>query len=197
MFRFRLLVKIVIIIIFFVAGGYALSHFNFAQQLPAEFTQARLQGALISQNIVNLSNQLLENLNKVSNLEKEANYLEALNLTTQTLKQSQEIRNEAVKLAQELEKMTVALSGIRSAQAKQVALESISNRLALINRLINYSDYLSQLLEILRNRFFLGTSSENRQIDDLIAKINDEVKAINNFNAEAAAAMEKFDKLIK
>lgn len=197
MFQLRLLVKIVVIVIFLIASGYALSQFNFTQQLPTEFTQARLEGALISQNIVNVSNQLLDNLKKVSELEKKAEYLEALNLTTQTLKQSQEIRNEAVKLAQELEKMTVSLSGIRSAQAKQAALESVSNRLALINRLINYSDYLNQLLEVLRNRFFLGTSSENRQIDDLIAKINNEVKAINNFNAGAIAAMEKFDKLIK
>lgn len=197
MAQFRFLVKALIIIIFLVAGGYALTRFNPTPKIPQEFVEARLEGALLSQDIVNLSNQLLDNLNKVSELEKKANYLEALNLTTETLKQSQEIRSKAVKLAQKLEKMTIALSEIRSAKAKQVALESISNRLALINRLINYSDYLSQLLEVLRNRFFLGITSQNRQIDDLIAKINDEVKAINNFNAEATAAMEKFDKLIR
>ena len=77
-------------------------------------------------------------------------------------------------------------------KTQQAALESISNRLALINQLINYSGDLGALLDVLRSRF-TGTGGTNAQVTTLVNQINTDVNAINNFNNQATQAMVKFD----
>ncbi|MEK7195089.1 MAG: hypothetical protein AAB655_00135 [Patescibacteria group bacterium] len=163
--------------------------------VPEGFIQARLQGALIAQNIVNLSNQSALDLNEVGELDRNKNFVEALNLTTELIKKSQEIRDQAVLLSSEIEKMTKALSEIDSFEARQAALEAIANRLALISRLINYSGYLGQLLDVLRGRF-TGIYAPSYEVQNLITQINSEVRAINNFNTQAGRAMERFDEIV-
>ncbi len=160
-----------------------------------DFSKARLQGALIAQQIVDLSNQSAQDLEKINQLDREKNFTEALNITNDLIKRSQQIRDLAVQLSQELERMTRALSDINSFEARQAALESISSRLALITRLVSYSNYLSQLLETLRDRFS-GTTSGDQRVSQLVDQINAEVRAINNFNNEASRAMERFDKIV-
>src|SRR3989344_6339577 len=131
-------IALVLVVIFFAGGGYFLSRFlGLSFGIPAEFTTARLQGALIAQNIVNLSNESVLDLAEINKLDQNRNYTEALNLASEVIKRSQEIRDQAILLSTEVEKMTKALSDIRSFDARQAALESIANRLALISRLIN------------------------------------------------------------
>ncbi len=107
-----------------------------------------------------------------------------------------ELRNEAVKLSQELEKMTRALSDLSSFEARQAALEAISNHLAVISRLVNYSGYLSKLLEVLSDRF-TGNLSDGSQVSLLVDQINAEVNAINSFSSQATEAMRRFDELVR
>ena len=92
--------------------------------------------------------------------------------------------------------MTKSLSGIRSLEARQALLDSITSRLTLASRLISYSGYLGQLLDVLRNHFD-GISFKNGDVNHIVDQINSEVSAINNFNAQATQAMEKFDKIIQ
>lgn len=167
-----------------------------SEGVPQAFSDARLQGALIAQNIVVLSNESAQDLEKINQLDKEGNFTEALTLVTAAVARSQEIRDEAVRLSAELEKMTTSLSEISSLSARQAALEAIGDHLALINRLINYSGYLAQLLEVLRNRF-LGNFSDRNQVEGLIRDINAEVEAINSFSVEASEAIDRFDALIR
>lgn len=161
---------------------------------PKDFSEARERGALISQEIVNLSNDLGANLKEINKLDKEGDLTAALQKTTELATKSIEIRSKAVELSGELEKMTSSLPKIKQEEAKQAVLDSVSNRLALIGRLINYSDYVYQLLSVLRDRF-TNQYVEYGKVDSLIAKINEEVQAVNSFNQEAISAMEKFDKL--
>ncbi len=169
---------------------------SFSGGVPAEFSEARLQGALIAQNIVNLSNKSVSSLDEINQLDKQRNFKKALNLVTDAIDQSQEVRNEAVKLSGELEKMTLALADLKSFEAREAALQGISNHLALLTRLINYSGYLTNLLEILRGRFS-GDLPYNNQVGVLISQINSEVNAINSFNKQAVQAMERFDVLTR
>lgn len=165
-----------------------------ASGTPKDFSEARERGALISQDIVNLSNELGENLKEINKLDKDGNLTEALQKTTELAVKSAEIRSRAVELSGELERMTSSLPKIKEEEAKQAVLESISNRLALISRLINYSDYVYQLLSVLRERF-TNQYVEAGKVDSLISKINEEVQSVNTFNQSAVSAMEKFDKL--
>jgi len=189
--------KIFLFFLVFLAVGYGISRLlRTSYGIPQTFTDARLQGAIIAQNIVNLSNQSASDLEKINELDSEHNFTEALTITTDVIRRSAEVREQAVALAGEIEKMTKALSEIDSFEARQAALESIANRLALINRLINYSNYLAQLLDVLRNRF-TGKPPTDHEVANIVTQINAEVTAINSFNNQAGQAMDRFDKIIK
>lgn len=171
--------------------AYFIVRSSLSNRVPKEFQDARLQGALIAQNIVDLSAQLSEQMTVVNNLDKEQNYTEALNVVTAVMQKNQEIRNQAVALSGEVEKMIKNLSEVKSFEARQAALEAISNRLALLSRLINYSGYLAQLLGALRDKFTHTGSPQN--VGYLVNQINAEVTAINSFNKQSIQAMERFD----
>jgi len=191
--------RLTIFLVFFlmIGGGYALTRLSWKSSgTPKEFVDARLKGALIAQSIVNLSNQSVIDLAKISEFDSRGRFADALALTADVIKQSQQIRDEAVSLSGQVEIMTRSLSDIDSLEARQAALESIANRLALISRLINYSGYLGQLLDTLRGRF-TGSAQTNQEVAALIDQINGEVRAINSFNSQAGQAMDKFDKLVK
>ena len=197
MLHFSRRIKLSIVFFAVVISGYVVVHLVASLGgVPQEFNEARLQGALIAQNIVDLSNKSASDLGKINELDRQRNFNEALALTTQVIAQSQEIRNQAVALSSEIEKMTRSLSGIGSDEARQAALESITSRLALISRLINYSASLENLLSVLRNRF-AGAPSSHTKVQGMIDQINAEVTAINSFNNQAVQAMERFDALIK
>jgi len=187
---------LVLVVLFLGGGGYFLSRFfDFSAGIPPQFVDARFQGALIAQNIVNLSNESVLDLVEINKFDQSKNFTEAINLTTEVVKQSQEIRDQAVELSSQVEIMTKALSEITSFEARQAALEAIASRLALISRLINYSGYLGQLLDTLRIRFD-GGKVKSGEVTLLIDQINAEVRAINAFNNQSTQAMERFDAIV-
>jgi len=164
-------------------------------RIPSEFTESRLQGALIAQNIVKLSNESVRDLETIGKLDRERNYDEALNIAVLAVVRSQKIRSEAIKLSEELEKMTRALSGIDSQEARQAAYESISARLALLSRLINYSGYLGEILDALKGRF--TGKIPPTDLTPLVGQINLEIAAINDLNRRASEAMDRFDDIVR
>jgi len=174
-------IKIFIIFVLVFGGGYAAYRFIRSSSVPLNF--------------VNLSNQSASDIDKINELDKEGDYTAALNLTTDVIRRSAEIRDRAVELSAQMEKMIKALSEIDNFDARQAALEAISSRLALLSRLINYSGYLGQLLDVLRGRF-TGVSQGSQEVQTLVDQINSEVAAINNFNSQAAQAMDRFDKIV-
>ena len=187
------LALVVIVVAGYVAGG----RLGFsANGVPVEFKDARGQGAIVAQDIVNVSNGLSGELEVINKLDEQGNHTEALMKTVELLRRTQEVKAKALDLSGELEKMTGGLASIKSAEARQAALESITNRLALIGRLLSYSDYLAQLTNSLRVRFSGGSVQENH-IKNLIAQINAEVTAINNFNKQAGQAMDRFDAIVE
>ncbi len=164
------------------------------ESIPQDFVDARIQGAIISQNIVGLSNQSTNDLEKISQLDQQGNFVEASNVVVETIKKSKDIRSQAVELSNQVSKMTTSLSDIDSFEARQAALEAISSRLALISRLINYSEYLNQLLQALQTKFARQSGGSN--VESIITQINAEVTAINSFNGQATQAMNRFDAIV-
>ncbi|MDO8663985.1 MAG: hypothetical protein Q7K44_00310 [Candidatus Liptonbacteria bacterium] len=162
--------------------------------VPQDFIDARIQGAIIAQNIVGLSNQSVNDLEKINQLDQQGNYVEATNVAIEAIQKSRDIRNQAVELSNQVSKMTVALSGIDSFEARQAALEAISNRLALIGKLINYSDYLAQLLQVLQTKFAGQRGDHN--VEMIINQLNAEATAINSFNGQSTQAMNRFDAIV-
>src|SRR3989344_313526 len=110
--------KLIFVVVFalMAGGGYATSRFwdVFGDEIPQAFTDARLQGAIIAQNIVNLSNQSVQDLARVNDLDHEGNTADALTLTAELITRSKDIRDEAVSLSIQVGTMTKALSEIDS-----------------------------------------------------------------------------------
>jgi hypothetical protein len=180
-----------------IAVGYGIAlYWQSRNSVPADFTAARLQSAIIAQNIVNSSNQSTATLQTISQDDQAGDYKDALALTNQLITQSQDMRNQAVALSNQVEDMTAALSGVKDFSAQQAAFEAISSRLAVINQLVNYSGDLGNLLDLLQTRFS-GGSVTNAQVQSSVGQINTDVNAINNFNAQAGQAMDKFDSIEK
>jgi hypothetical protein len=197
MSKFSRRTKIIATFIIVVVVGYGIAKFwQTANKVPASFTAARLQGAIIAQTIVNNSNQSTAALEAISQYDENGNYSEALASTTALINQSAGLRTEAVQLSAQVGQMTSDLQDITSPTAQQAALDAISSQLALINELITYSNDLDRLLGVLQSRFN-GTFVPNSQVTGIVNQINTDVNAINNFNAQASQAMTKFDSIEK
>ncbi|HTY39711.1 MAG TPA: hypothetical protein VMC43_01300 [Candidatus Paceibacterota bacterium] len=179
-----------------VVGYFVGSRLGFGSNgVSADFSDARAQGAVVGQDIVNLSNDMAKRLDKINQYDKEGDYTEALVESVELVKNAQDLRTRAISLSSDLERMTGALSSIKNADARAAALESISNRMALISRLLSYNDYYLQLLNALQTRF--RGQKPTVPVQTLIDQINSEVNAINNFNRQAGEAMDRFDSILK
>ncbi|HUC31213.1 MAG TPA: hypothetical protein VMR99_00790 [Candidatus Paceibacterota bacterium] len=197
MSKFSRRTKIIASFIIIIAVGYGVVLFSQSEnKVPADFTAARLQGAIIAQTIVNNSNQSTDELSAINKDDQDGDYTAALASTTALINQSAGLRNEAVQLSTQVGQMTKDLSDINSAPAQQEALESISSHLAVINELITYSNDLDHLLAVLQSRFS-GTTVPNSEVTGIVNQINTDVNAINNFNAQAGQAMDQFDTIEK
>jgi hypothetical protein len=193
MFNLSRRTKTILIFLILIAVGYALARFwQGRDDVPKDFTDARLQGAAIAFNIVTLSNQSTNDLEKVNQYDKDGDYTDALTITTNLVVQSQQIRDQAVALSTQIENMTKSLSSINSDDARQAALEAITSRLALVTQLVNYSGDLETLLDTLRDRFS-GKPTPAGAVQALVNQINTDVAAVNNFNTQATQAMTQFD----
>lgn len=159
------------------------------------FNNSRMQAALISGDIISISNNIKENLSQINRLDEEQKYKEAFNLLNETNLKILDISKKAVDLSKELEIMTKELNNIKAKGAEVYAISAITNRLTIITHLINYRDYLFKLNLALQDRFYGKNNRE--EIQFLIDKINIEVDAINEANNQAALDMEKFDNALK
>ncbi len=187
--------KIFAVFLALIAIGAALAWFsNRKGGVPKDFTQAREQGAIIAQNIVDLSNQSTDDLKKVNALDKSGSYTDALVLTTDIITRNRTLHDQAFSLSGQIEAMAKSLPDISSADARQAALDAISSRLALVSELINYSGDLEKLLVTLQGHF-TGASIKPGDVQTIVDQINTDVNAVNNFNGEAQQAMVRFDTL--
>jgi len=186
-------VKLLILFIIILLLAYFVLRFLTVEtkNVPEDFLRARQEASLIASEIVAISNESTNNLNEIAELDKSGKYTEALVLISQELERNRQAREKAIKLSVELETMAKNLSQISPASTSQVALQAISSETALISRLISYNDYLTQLLEVLREKF-LG-KSDGDKISELISKINDEARAINDLNQKFNEVMGEFD----
>ncbi len=185
--RFLILFIVIILIAYFVLRFLALEPKN----IPEDFLRARQEASLIASEIVAISNESTNSFDKIAQLDKERKYTEALILISQELERNRQAREKAIQLSIQLEIMAKNLAQISPQSSSQIALQAISSETALISRLITYNDYLTQLLEVLREKF-LG-KSEGDEISELIIKINGEIQAINDLNRKFNEVMKEFD----
>jgi len=192
--RLRFFIIFAILIIAAYLFFYLLAANSNVKKVPDEFLKARQEASLIALDIISFSNQTANNISKISELDKEAKYEDALNLIAQEIDHNRQAREGAIKLSAQLEKMAKNISGIEPPEAAQIALQAVGSETALISRLISYNDYLIQLLEVLRQKFS-EEKNINGRIVELVGKINEESKTINDLDKNFNQLMAEFDKL--
>ena len=125
MSKFSRRTKIIGAFIIIIGVGYGLAMFWESQnQIPSDFTAARLQGAIIAQTIVNSSNQSTNELDAINKYDQAGDYTDALASTTDLINQSAGLRSEAVQLSTQVGQMTKDILNINSAPAQQAALDA-------------------------------------------------------------------------
>lgn len=163
--------------------------------VPADFLEANNQGALVAFQIVDISHQSYQNLSQINDLDKQYRYSEAIDLVLEEMERNSELKQKAYELSLSLGKMTEELSGINPPQATEAALRAINYETTLIIRLLNYSEFLNDLLQALQGKFSGQTTGE--EIGGILKKINNEVVAINDLNLQYQEAINRFEELTK
>lgn len=187
-------IRLFIIFLLIILAVYFVGRFVFVRLngIPQEFLKARQEASLISQVIVDLSSDSAKNIEDISNLDNNAQYIEALNIIVQEMEKNKEVREKAISLSSNLQTMARSASDIYPDSSASVALEAISVETTVISHLVNYNDYLNQLLEILRAKL-LGRWNSNEEIKFLVDKVNEEAKIINELNQKFNLLMAEFD----
>ncbi|MCR4275755.1 MAG: hypothetical protein NUV83_03380 [Candidatus Wolfebacteria bacterium] len=187
--------KLFLLVLFIALAIYFVGRFVMAkpQIIPADFLKARQQASLIAQDIVGTANESSRNLEKISELDGERKYADAIKLVAQELEHNNQARQRAVYLSSQLETMAKNVPSISPDSSAQKALEAVSLETTLINRLITHNDYLNQLLGILRDKFLGQNKNSHDKIAELVSKINEEAKAINEINQKFNDKLSDFD----
>jgi DNA repair ATPase RecN len=177
-----------------ILAAYFIGRFAFIKthQIPQDFLKARQEASVIAQVIVNFSNDSAKRIEDISKLNSKGDYMEALNLVTAEMEKNREIRQKAISLSANLGTMAQNAVGIYPNSSASIAVEAITIETTLISKLVDYNDYLNQLLEFLRNQL-LGKQNPNIKVNQLIDKINEEAIAINDLNQKFNELMAKFD----
>ncbi len=163
--------------------------------VPQEFSEARIEGAKLAQEIVVAASFSIENLKKIGELDRKGNAQDALILISDEIRKNNEIHDKAVALSSQLERMAILISAIKPASAQRVVTEGLSAEVGLVSRLITYNGYSAQLFDVLRAKFVEHVSDTDGRVNDLIGKINDEARAINDLNNKFTNSLAEFDKI--
>ena len=188
-------VKIFLLILPIALAIYFVGRFVLAkpQTIPPEFLKARQQASLIAADIVGVADESSKRLEEISRLDGEKKYADAIKLVAQELEHNNQARQRAIYLSNQLETMAKNVPNITPGSSAQKALEAVSLETTLINRLITYNDYLNQLLGILRDKFLGQNKNSHDKIAELVSKINEEAKAINEINQKFNDKLSDFD----
>lgn len=185
LFSFKNLSKFKLIIIFLAVillASLLVGLFSFnSKKIPDEFLTAYQNASVLAQEIVLISEETAKNLENVALLDKNKQYQKALEIISAQLKANDLAREKAIKLSYQLEKMAKTASAIEPLSLSQKVLQAIGFEAALISHLVNYNHYLVNLLELLKDKF-INHKDPNGKIEQLVRKINLEIKEINNLN---------------
>lgn len=179
-----------------VAGGYLTYRLVATSQrnVPQQFSEARSQGAAISEKIVANSNEIAASIARLSS--PTSTPLQVSSTLGEIATKVSEVRAKDLELAGTLDAMARAVIEIRSPEAQQAALKAISQRLELVGRLESYTDQVTRLVVAMRLRLDNGIQN-NSDIAKLVKQINAEVAAVNEASRSADELMAKFDSLLR
>ena len=184
-------------VVLLASGWYWYSQSQTAY-VPQEFYDARGRAAEISSRIVQLTDASVQTLRLISTADEAGNYRRGLTLITEEVDRNNEIKNQAVKLSEEVKTMALNLGAVKPEKAASAGLQAATTGLELAQRLVNYNNYAQELLAVLQTRLKSnGTPHTREKIEEIILKMNQEAEAINDLNEKYQEETREFDRLVK
>lgn len=189
--------KITILTGLVVLGLYfGFSYFASQSFVPDNFQEARQDGSVVSAELVDFLKESINNLEVISEEDKNYNFSKALDLVYEELERTKATRQRAMGLTVALDKMARAVPNITPTKARNLALEAVSSEVALISHLIIYNDSLNGLLETLRYKFSGDIRYDVKDIQVLVKNMNQEAREINALNDLFNKKMQEFDEIV-
>jgi len=188
--------KLIIGLIVLLALGYGIWWWSHRGPTtpPPEFLEARQQGAAISQKIVALIGETNQNIKDINTSDLNGNYNQAVALIKESQGKNQEAQNQAVELANQMQKMTEALDKISSASSRELAMKAIATEISLLTNLMQYKETLDQFLKNLNLTFATAKAQYRKAAEDNLSQLNTAAGTINNLNQQFLEQIQEFDK---
>lgn len=189
-------IKLAVILILMVIIGYGIWFFANQPPIkpPLEFLEARQQGAEISQKIVELTTDMNQKIKEINSFDLSGDYNKASALIDEVKNKNQETLNQAVKLSNEVQKMTESLDKISSSKSQELAMKAITTEISLLTNFMQYKGTLDQFLTNL-NLVIAFSKIEYRQAaENDISELNIKSATINNLNQQFLEQIQAFDK---
>lgn len=165
-----------------------------APSIPKEFKEARERGAVIASFINDFSEKSFSSLKEIKDLDESGRYSEALSLVDAELERLQLAREKSLKLLDELQYMALKIDEVGSYDAQKLGIQAVSANIAMVSRLISYSDNLNNLLLTLRLKYIsVNPSVYNQNTAEAVEKVNEDVLSINELSRRYQSTMREFD----
>jgi hypothetical protein len=192
-----MIVVAILIVVGVIYGGEALS--GNMPYVPQGFTNARVQAAQTSGQIMSDASTSITNLNAISVTYNSGKYDTALDLAIQEVHHNVDERNSEATLSTQLGTMASNLYQLRPSSAEQVGVQAIGEEYQVLEKLVDYSNLVDQLLNELRAGYIDQGSiaALNTNLNNTVGLLNSDAQSINSLNQQYLSLMAKFDTLTK
>lgn len=187
MIGFSLLVIIVVLGIIYITS------IRSSQSMPERFIEARKNAALVSEDIVRLTNNTNEKVAKINVLEIKGRGEEALALIQGARASNDAAYGKAFELSQNLKALAESLAEIKSTKEQRIAYEAVAVELSLVSEFISYTQILNTFLSNLTALILDNTIQNQNTVRASISAVNEKTAIINNLNKQFIERMSVFD----
>ena len=168
-------ISVIAVFIFFLKGSGK-------EPLPPSFLEARKEASLISQKIVDLTNDANEKIKTANLFDSSGNKSDALVLIKEARQINTEAYNQAFELSRQLQKLAESLSEIKSQDSRRAAYEAVAVELALVTEFIDYTQALNTFLDNLSVAVTTDSFANRRAAENYLEVVNKKANLINNLN---------------
>ncbi len=162
--------------------------------LPQTFLLSRKTAALISQNIVDLTNKTGEKISSANTADLAGDRARASSLILEAQNTNVEASRATSQLAGQLKVLTESLATMSSVSSQRLAYEAVATELALVSEFVVYTQNLNEFLEKLLVSMETDTKVSKADIASSLTATNKSARKINSLNAEFSDRMAKLDK---
>ena len=180
-------IAVIAVLIFLIKGSNK-------EQLPPLFLEARKEASLISQKIVDLTDDVNEKIKAANLSDSNGNKNDALVSIKEARQINTEAYDQAFELSRQLQKLAESLAEIKSQNSQRSAYEAVAVELALVSEFINYTQALNTFLDNLSVAVATDSFANRRAAENYLQEVNKKANLINDLNEEFLVKMSIFDK---